>query len=947
MQGVPYIRTSKSLGAKLLWTVLFLLCLSMLTGHLHYLFAVFYSYPKHSTIDLGFSALSFPAVTFCNVNPVRRSRLEATSDTLRHLVTQTEPGYIVEKMAAEYEQVKVRGKRSTEKEDSRETQRRRMREERRKRAGKNGKPEDLQLGELLNKLSNPNRNKNNNGNAPGETSSSGCIYTPGSNSGENKGRDSLTTPFGPPRPLTSPTPTPSPSDTSIFVTAQSFFPTLTSPTTTTPATSELTQLTTPSPNTVGIPETAKPAPTSFFTFPPFSGVVDVKKTTPLPTNSPFWSSLLPDGQTIPSPTKPSMSTFGPIPSSSRRTETGTSISHGVPTVNTPTVSVSSASSNPSTVTPSTQKSATSTFVPIPSSTRQTEVETWVSYGTPTDTIPTISASSAPSQPLGVATTTSPTKPSMSTFGAKSSSTTRPETDILIQQASTTTNTPTTFVSTTSNQLAGSGTTTLSNPLSTSVPVSPSTQPSQEGSTTTPANSATTIVTRSPTSSINSENKNSSEDSWKENEQTYSQKEIEFINGLDLGVDFTNVRQRQKLKDEEEKKVKEEGGEGEQEEPFVEPSVSASIREEFLLLYSNIEQEQRQVAGHQLEDMMVDCSFAGRRCHPQNFSLLSSTMFGNCFTIDHPAMVTTRGGYHGGLSLVVFLESEEYLRGVTMGTGVQVIIHPHNTMPFPEEDGIAIMAGTETNIALRRLNINRLGKPHGTCQEGSVFKEKYKHTYTRRACQHFCEHSTVMDTCRCYNEQSGQYVRNTLKPDLPPCRYVPEVRCMLKVQRQYEKGDVHCDCDNPCSEQTYYKTVSMRQWPADEYTGVLVETLCTQRDAARCAKYRQAESRNIAQSFVKLNIFYEDLNYENITEVEDYELVQFASDVGGTVGLWLGLSFLSGFEVLQFFFEVFVYFITFGPCRKKAKTPERRRPRETSSRRRRHSLDSAMTSFSGY
>ena len=61
----------------------------------------------------------------------------------------------------------------------------------------------------------------------------------------------------------------------------------------------------------------------------------------------------------------------------------------------------------------------------------------------------------------------------------------------------------------------------------------------------------------------------------------------------------------------------------------------------------------------------------------------------------------------GLSLVLFLESEEYLRGVTQGTGIQVIIHPHKTLPFPEEDGIAIMAGTETNIALRRVGWTNL------------------------------------------------------------------------------------------------------------------------------------------------------------------------------------------------------------------------------------------------
>lgn len=75
-----------------------------------------------------------------------------------------------------------------------------------------------------------------------------------------------------------------------------------------------------------------------------------------------------------------------------------------------------------------------------------------------------------------------------------------------------------------------------------------------------------------------------------------------------------------------------------------------------------------------------------------------------------------------------------------------------------------------------------------------------------------------------------------------------------------------------------------------------------------------------------------------------QLVQFASDVGGTVGLWLGLSILSGFEVLQFVFEILVYFITFGPCRrKKTKGPEQL-PMEDSTQRRH---PSANTDFSGY
>ena len=80
-------------------------------------------------------------------------------------------------------------------------------------------------------------------------------------------------------------------------------------------------------------------------------------------------------------------------------------------------------------------------------------------------------------------------------------------------------------------------------------------------------------------------------SWKDKERPYRRRrEIEFINDLDLGVEFKNVNQRKKLRDEEKRKQREEGGNRRMadEEPFAEPSVSASIREEFLYLFSSIE-----------------------------------------------------------------------------------------------------------------------------------------------------------------------------------------------------------------------------------------------------------------------------------------------------------------------------------------------------------------------
>lgn len=98
MQGVPYINTSSTVVGKLLWVSILLICFVLLSGHLYYLCSIYYSYPKHSTVELGFSALPFPAVTFCNANPVRRSHLFLTSKELRMLVSKTDTEEVIKKI---------------------------------------------------------------------------------------------------------------------------------------------------------------------------------------------------------------------------------------------------------------------------------------------------------------------------------------------------------------------------------------------------------------------------------------------------------------------------------------------------------------------------------------------------------------------------------------------------------------------------------------------------------------------------------------------------------------------------------------------------------------------------------------------------------------------------------------------------------------------------------
>ncbi|XP_025110816.1 acid-sensing ion channel 1-like [Pomacea canaliculata] len=50
--------------------------------------------------------------------------------------------------------------------------------------------------------------------------------------------------------------------------------------------------------------------------------------------------------------------------------------------------------------------------------------------------------------------------------------------------------------------------------------------------------------------------------------------------------------------------------------------------------------------------------------------------------------------------------------------------------------------------------------------------------------------------------------------------------------------------------------------------------------------------------MRLQVYYDSLNYEIITEKPAYEVEQFLADIGGTLGLWIGASVLGLGELLE-------------------------------------------------
>ncbi|XP_046584647.1 degenerin-like protein asic-2 [Haliotis rubra] len=81
--GIPKIWASPRLVFKIMWTLFFLGATTMMIIQLVELFTTFYKYPVKTSVKLGFTALPFPAVTICNMNPIKLSKANLLECTLQ------------------------------------------------------------------------------------------------------------------------------------------------------------------------------------------------------------------------------------------------------------------------------------------------------------------------------------------------------------------------------------------------------------------------------------------------------------------------------------------------------------------------------------------------------------------------------------------------------------------------------------------------------------------------------------------------------------------------------------------------------------------------------------------------------------------------------------------------------------------------------------------------
>lgn len=105
----------------------------------------------------------------------------------------------------------------------------------------------------------------------------------------------------------------------------------------------------------------------------------------------------------------------------------------------------------------------------------------------------------------------------------------------------------------------------------------------------------------------------------------------------------------------------------------------------------------------------------------------------------------------------------------------------------------------------------------------------------------------------------------------------------------------------CNRIDYEASISFSAFPTNAYVQFL-NSIPTFRE--RFGKQRNITHEIVKQNFLAVAIYYDELKYTILEESAQTELVDLIGGIGGTLGLFLGVSFLSFAEGIEFLVVAF-------------------------------------------
>lgn len=322
-------------------------------------------------------------------------------------------------------------------------------------------------------------------------------------------------------------------------------------------------------------------------------------------------------------------------------------------------------------------------------------------------------------------------------------------------------------------------------------------------------------------------------------------------------------------------------------------------------------------------MLLSCKFGDANCSEDDFEFFQMGEFSKCYKFNSglnfngtsvDLKKTTKFGKNYGFRMELYVGSQNECKSPLSSTsGLVIYVHNHTYTLTEEDNGIQVQPGTEVSIAIDRTYVKKLPKPYSDCFE-SIESVDIKNAeliartinltniYTQQYCLQLCFQNFLIQFCDCYDHT----LPNFSPPGLKACsKFIDSLyNCQFLIKRLFYNGknDEHClkSCPKECDYVKYDTTISNSQYPSRGYFEFMKKYYEN--------KFKVENGTLADSSILAVSVFYTSSSYTKITETPSLELYNLLPNIGGTMGLFLGISVLSFVEIIEILIELVALFI---------------------------------------
>ena len=308
----------------------------------------------------------------------------------------------------------------------------------------------------------------------------------------------------------------------------------------------------------------------------------------------------------------------------------------------------------------------------------------------------------------------------------------------------------------------------------------------------------------------------------------------------------------------------------------------------------------------------------------HLELYNDLSFGNCYRFNSgknmlkqttPIKYSITNGYYYGLTL-------NFYANTTFDFGSIIIYfhnHTYNPATIGYNKGYLITSGTFNYFIVKRVFDQKLEYPYNNCFKNISllidsslnrtvmdYFTKQNWTYTQKECINMCRtlKFNELNNCSC---NLNSIEDDVYKKCYQSISISTEMKTCAKNYLNFLDSKLLFYCNKYCPlECDTYSYDFVLNTQSKTLTGKIIADTSNVGFGFKYPEFNTYD--NYSRTFFGISVYYEELKYTLIKQEPKIELFGLISNIGGTLGLFLGFTFITVLEIFEYITEfIFIYF----------------------------------------